>query len=91
MTTAGTRVETRHIRFDVQQRGPVQHIDIFDLKDTASPRYQTNQTDAQRIGAGGRACGEHSVLAVFEERLDGQAGRIGAVEGVDEVDVGETF
>jgi len=84
-------VKAADVRLDVQQRRAVEDVDVLDMQRAALETDQAHEAQADGVRAPGTARGEHAVLGVLKEGLDGQPRLPGTVEEVDQPQVRETL
>jgi len=63
-------IEGRHIRLEIQQRGAVNDIHVFNVEAAVNDPNEPHDGQSYGIGAFGGSGGEHSVRLVVEKRLD---------------------
>jgi len=83
--------EALDIRLDVQQRRPVEDVDVADVKCSAFSPSQANYAEADRVRPGRGARGKYSSRMIFEKGDHGQVWRLGAMEVEQKDDVREAF
>jgi hypothetical protein len=80
-------IESGGIRLDVEQRSPIQDVDMIDMKHIPLATAQFHDAEPDGIGTAGCARGKYSPIDVLEKGFHHKPRRPAPAEVIDEINM----